>query len=84
MKDKIYLDTNQLYYIRKIAEEAEGYDYGDYSWAYNRFKDSPEMIQDIRALCYIIALQNEWDLERSKILEWGISGISPKGNSSRK
>jgi hypothetical protein len=63
MGEKIYLDTNQLYYIRKIAEEAQGWDYGDYSWAYGYFRGNPEMIADIRALCYIVALQYEWDLE---------------------
>ena len=63
MGQKIYFDTNQLYYIRRIADEAEGFEYGDYSWAYNLFPDNPEMIADIRALCYIVALQYQWDLE---------------------
>jgi len=62
---KLYFDTNQLFYIRKIAEEAEGWDYGSYEWAYRRFLNSPEHVQDIRALCYIVALQHEWDLEFS-------------------
>lgn len=26
MRQKIYFDTNQIYYIRRIADEAEGYD----------------------------------------------------------
>lgn len=65
MGEKIYLDTNQLYYIRRIAEEAQGWEYGDYSWAYRHFKNDPAMIADIRALCYIVALQYEWDLEFS-------------------
>jgi hypothetical protein len=62
---KIYFDTNQLYYIRRIADEAGGWDYGDYEWALRMFPKSPELIQDIRALCYIIALQYEWDLDFS-------------------
>ena len=65
MGETIYLDTNQLYYIRRIAEEAQGWEYGDYSWAYRHFKNDPAMIADIRALCYIVALQYEWDLEFS-------------------
>jgi len=60
---KIYFDTNQLYYIRRIAEEAEGWDYGKYEWAYRMFPDKPDLVQDIRALCYIVALQFEWDLD---------------------
>jgi len=63
MGQKIYFDTNQIYYIRRIADEAEGYEYGDYSWAYELFPNNPEMIADIRALCYIVALQYQWDLE---------------------
>lgn len=62
---KIYLDTNQLFYIRRIADESQGWDYGDYSWAYKHFKNDPQMIADIKALCYIVALQYEWDLEFS-------------------
>ena len=27
---KIYLDTNQLYYIRRIAEESQGAEFGNY------------------------------------------------------
>lgn len=60
---KIYFDTNQLYYIRRIAEEAEGWDYGNYEWAYRMFPNDAELVQDIRALCYIVALQYEWDLD---------------------
>ncbi len=60
---KIYLDTNQLYYIRRIADEADGWDYGNYEWAYRNFPNDPQLVQDIRALCYIIALQYEWELE---------------------
>jgi len=63
MGQKIYFDTNQLYFIRKIADEAEGYEYGDYSWAYESFPNNPDMIADIKALCYIVALQYQWDLE---------------------
>lgn len=59
----IYFDTNQLYYIRKIGEEAKGWDYGSYDWAYRLFPKNPELIADIRALCYIVALQYEWDLD---------------------
>jgi len=62
---KIYFDTNQLYYIRRIAEEAEGWDYGNYEWAYRLFPNDPELVADIRALCYIVALQYEWDLDFS-------------------
>lgn len=62
---KIYFDTNQLYYIRRIAEEAGGWDYGNYEWAYRMFPNNPELVQDIRALCYILALQYEWDLDFS-------------------
>lgn len=62
---KIYFDTNQLYYIRRIWDEAGGWDYGDYEWAYRRFPKTPEIVQDIRALCYIVALQYEWDLDFS-------------------
>lgn len=62
---KIYFDTNQLYYIRRIAEEAKGWDYGDYEWAYRLFPNDPELVTDIRALCYIAALQYEWDLDFS-------------------
>lgn len=57
---KIYFDTNQMYYIHRIAEEAEGSDYGNYEWA---FPKNPKLVQDIRALCYIVALQYEWDLD---------------------
>ena len=49
-----------MYYIRRIAEEAEGSDYGNYNWA---FPKNPKLVQDIRALCYIVALQYEWDLD---------------------
>jgi hypothetical protein len=63
MGERIYLDTNQLYFIRRIAKESQGWEYGDYSWAYRYFKNDPAMIADIRALCYIVALQYEWDLE---------------------
>lgn len=62
---KIYFDTNQLYYIRRIAEEAEERDYGNYEWAYRLFANDPELVEDIRALCYIVALQYEWDLDFS-------------------
>lgn len=62
---KIYLDTNQLYYIRRIAEESQGADLGDYEWARQTFHNKPELVQDIRALCYIVALQYEWDLDFS-------------------
>ncbi len=62
MAQKIYFDTNQIYYIRRISEEAEGFDYGDYSWAYEVFKSNPVMVADIKALCYIISLQDQWDL----------------------
>jgi predicted nucleic acid-binding protein len=60
---KIYFDTNQLYYIRRIADEAQGWDYGSYVWAYEMFPNDPDLVQDIRALCYIVALQYEWDLD---------------------
>lgn len=60
---KIYFDTNQMYYIRRIADEAEGWDYGSYKWAYRRFPNDPNLVQDIRALCYMVALQHEWDLD---------------------
>lgn len=60
---KIYFDTNQMYYIRRIADEAEGSDYGSYEWAYRTFPKDPNLVQDIRALCYIVALQYEWDLD---------------------
>jgi predicted nucleic acid-binding protein len=60
---KIYFDTNQMYYIRRIADEAEGWDYGSYEWAYRAFPNNPNLVQDIRALCYIVALQYEWDLD---------------------
>lgn len=62
---KIYFDTNQLYYIRRIAEEAEGWDYGNYEWAYRLFPSDSDLVADIRALCYIVALQYEWDLDFS-------------------
>ncbi|HEU4387072.1 MAG TPA: hypothetical protein VFV34_04705 [Blastocatellia bacterium] len=60
---KIYFDTNQLFYIRRIADEAEGWDYGDYTWARRMFPNNAELVQDIRALCYIVALQYEWELD---------------------
>jgi predicted nucleic acid-binding protein len=60
---KIYFDTNQMYYIRRIADEAEGWDYGSYEWASRRFPNDLHLVQDIRALCYMIALQYEWDLD---------------------
>jgi predicted nucleic acid-binding protein len=63
MGQKIYFDTNQIYFFRRIADEAEGYEFGDYSWAYDVFSQSPEMVADIKALCYIVALQYQWDLE---------------------
>jgi len=59
---KIYFDTNQMYYIRRIADEAEGRDYGNYEWAYRAFPNSPNLVQDIRALCYIVNLWYEWDM----------------------
>ena len=62
---RIYFDTNQLYYIRRIADESEGWDHGDYQWAYRAFPNSPQLVQDIRALCYIVALQYEWELDFS-------------------
>jgi predicted nucleic acid-binding protein len=63
MGHKIYFDTNQLYFIRRIADEAEGFEYGDYSWAYDIFPNNPKMVADIKALCYIMSLQYQWDLE---------------------
>jgi hypothetical protein len=60
---KIYFDTNQMYYIRRIADEAEGSDYGSHEWAYRTFPKDPNLVRDIRALCYIVALQYEWDLD---------------------
>lgn len=60
---KIYFDTNQMYYIRKIADEAEGWDYGKYDWAYHFFPNDQNLVKDIRALCYIIALKYEWELD---------------------
>ncbi len=63
--EKIYLDTNQLYYIRRIAEEAQGADFGSYEWARQMFPNKPQLVHDIRALCYIVALQYEWDLDFS-------------------
>src|SRR3972149_10519793 len=63
MGQKIYFDTNQIYYIRRISDEAEGFEFGDYSWAYDVFTGNPEMIADIKAICYIISLQDQWDLE---------------------
>jgi hypothetical protein len=62
---KIYLDTNQLYFIRRIADEAGGFDYGDYEWARRKFRGDSELVKDIRALCYIVALQYEWELDFS-------------------
>jgi len=62
-KIRIYFDTNQLYYIRKIAEEADGWEYGNHKWAHRRFPNDQALVQDIRALCYIVALQYEWDLD---------------------
>ena len=59
---KMYFDTNQLYYMRRIAEEAEGWEYGDYKWAHRVFSNDPQLVQDIRALCYIVSLQYEWGL----------------------
>ena len=61
----IYLDLNQLYYIRRIADEAQGWDYGDYRWAYQMFAGNRDHIRDIRALCYIVALEDEWQLQIS-------------------
>jgi len=61
--ERIYFDTNQLYYIRRIKEESGGWDYGNYKWAYRVFPNNPELVQDIRALCYIVALQYEWELD---------------------
>jgi hypothetical protein len=61
--ERIYLDTNQLYYIRRIADEADGWDYGNYEWAFELFPDNPELVDDIRALCFIVALQYEWELD---------------------
>ena len=60
---KIYFDANQMYYIRRIADEADGSDYGSYAWAYRAFPNSPNLVQDIRALCYIVALRYEWDMD---------------------
>jgi hypothetical protein len=62
---KIYFDTNQLYYIRKIAEEDHGSEYGDYDWAYRQFANDPLLVQDIRALCYIGSLYDQWGLDFS-------------------
>jgi hypothetical protein len=62
-KTKIYFDTNQIYYIRRIADEYGGADFGDYTWAYHHFRNNPRLIQDIRALCYMVGLQYEWDLD---------------------
>ncbi len=62
---RIYFDTNQIYYIRRIADEAQGWDYGNYEWAYLEFASNPDLVNDIRALCYIVALQWEWELDFS-------------------
>lgn len=61
----IYLDTNQIYYLRRIADEAAGSDFGDYEWAYRAFPNGPDMVRDIRALCYIAALADEWEVRIS-------------------
>ena len=61
--ERIYLDTNQLYFIRRIADEADGSDYGNYEWAFRLFPDNPDLVDDIRALCFIVALQYEWELD---------------------
>jgi len=63
MGQKIYFDTNQIYFIRRTADESEGDEFGDYSWAFEIFPNNPDMIADIKALCYIVALQYQWDLE---------------------
>ena len=63
MGQKIYFDTNQIYFIRRIADESEGDEFGDYSWIFEIFPNNPEMVADIKALCYIVALQYQWDLE---------------------
>jgi len=63
MAQKIYFDTNQIYFIRRIADESEGDEFGNYSWAFEIFHNNPDMIADIKALCYIVALQYQWDLE---------------------
>jgi len=60
---RVYFDTNQLYYIRIMADEAGGFDYGDYQWAYRVFSNDPILVGDIRALCYIVAFQYEWELD---------------------
>jgi hypothetical protein len=60
---KIYFDTNQMYFIRRIADEAQGSEYGTYEWACHVFWRNADLVCDIRALCYMVALQYEWDLD---------------------
>jgi predicted nucleic acid-binding protein len=60
---RIYFDTNQLYYIRRITEESQGAEHGSYDWAYTAFPNASGFVEDIRALCYIVALQDEWNLD---------------------
>ncbi len=76
---KIYFDTNQIFFLRKIVDEAQGYEFGDYSWANKYFRNNPDMINDIKALCYIIALQYQWDLEFSHSDAAFLELSSPKG-----
>jgi len=60
---RIYLDTSILRHIGRIANEATGWDYGDYEWVYRYYGNKLELVCDVKALCYIIALLNEWDLD---------------------
>ncbi len=60
---RIYVDTTIVRHIARIGDEAEGWDYGDYEWVYRHYGDKPELVSDIKALCYIIALVHEWNLE---------------------
>lgn len=83
---RVYFDTNQMYYIRRIADEAAGSDFGDYRWAERMFPGSPELVRDIRALCYIIALQYEWELDflpsNASFMELGLSD-HPRAKKTR-
>ena len=60
---RLYFDTSIIRHIRRIGDEAEGWEYGDYEWVYRHYRNNPELTADIKALCYIVALVDEWGLE---------------------
>jgi len=41
---RIYADTSIMRHIGRIGDEANGWNYGDYEWAYRHYGNKPELV----------------------------------------